>query len=50
MLVDREYDPGSYSLPWDGRDGRGRDVASGVYFYRTSIGAQEFQHRMVLLR
>jgi hypothetical protein len=26
--------PGSYSVTWDGRDGGGRPVSAGVYWYR----------------
>jgi flagellar hook assembly protein FlgD len=25
---------GKYTVTWDGRDGNGRNVANGVYFYR----------------
>ena len=28
---------GTYELPWDGRDGRGRTLASGVYFYACTL-------------
>ncbi len=37
-LVDRTESGGAYEAAWDGRDGTGRTVASGVYFARVSIG------------
>jgi len=33
-LVDEEQKPGFYTATWNGRDSSGRQVASGVYFYR----------------
>ncbi|KPJ58648.1 MAG: hypothetical protein AMJ46_13815 [Latescibacteria bacterium DG_63] len=49
-LVDAEQPPGSYTVTWDGRDARGREVASGVYLCR--LEAVEFTEtkRMVLVR
>jgi hypothetical protein len=38
-LVDERADPGFRSVEWDGRDGRGRPVASGVYFLRVEAEA-----------
>lgn len=35
-LVDDMQEPGSYVVQWDGKDHGGRDVGSGVYFYRLS--------------
>ena len=41
-LVNAPLDPGWHERFWHGRDDRGRDAASGVYFYRltTFDGAQ----------
>jgi len=33
-LVDRVHDPGEYSVDWDGRDSHGKEVSSGIYFYK----------------
>jgi flagellar hook assembly protein FlgD len=33
-LIRGYQQPGVYTVVWDGRDNRGQDVASGVYFYR----------------
>ncbi|MBN2226087.1 MAG: T9SS type A sorting domain-containing protein [candidate division Zixibacteria bacterium] len=41
---------GSYSLEWNGRDTSGRDVASGVYFYRVITTESVQTKKMVLLK
>jgi hypothetical protein len=42
---------GAYSLRWDGRDGRGRELATGVYLYRLRADAEVVATRkMVLMR
>ncbi len=38
-LVDGRADVGRHSVIWDGRDALGREVASGVYLYRLTTGA-----------
>ena len=37
-------------VSWDGRDGEGRPVPAGVYFYRVEAGARLATGRVVLLR
>jgi len=51
-LVDEEQVSGYYSVIWDGRDGKGKEVSSGIYFCRLEvIGLKaERTRRMVLLR
>ena len=55
-LVDKPQSGGQYGVVWDGRDGSGRPVASGVYVYRLQVrplggGPPQTQtRRMVLLR
>jgi hypothetical protein len=51
-LVHRMQPPGRYTVTWDGRDGTGHAVASGVYFYRLEAITRGFVEtkRMVLLR
>ncbi len=49
-LVDREQAPGYYSVRWDGRDGLGKEVSSGVYFYRLKAGNYTQIKRMILLK
>jgi len=50
VLVDQIQDAGHKSVIWDSRDEDGREVASGIYFYK--IGAENFQKtkKMVLLK
>jgi hypothetical protein len=49
-MVDDVRMPGSYVVAWDGRDSKGKEVASGIYFYR--LKAAEFTEcrKMVLLK
>ena len=49
-LVDEKLNPGEYDVVWNGNDGHGRAVSSGVYFYR--IEAAEFVNskKMLLLK
>lgn len=42
--------PGVYGFDWDGRDDEGREVASGVYFYRLQSATAREIRKMVLLR
>jgi hypothetical protein len=41
---------GRYRVPWDGRDGAGRPVGSGVYFYRIRAERFEASRRMLVLK
>jgi len=49
-LYSGHHDPGTHRVTWDGRDSRGRSVASGIYFVR--LDAREFSasRKMVLLK
>jgi immune inhibitor A len=49
-LVDRNEVPGQYSVLWDGYDDSGREVASGLYFYRLTRGDQNESKKMILLK
>ena len=50
VLVEDHRGAGHYEASWDGQDGNGRTVASGVYFYRLTTGAFVEDRKMVLLR
>ncbi|MGD8397050.1 MAG: FlgD immunoglobulin-like domain containing protein, partial [Candidatus Eiseniibacteriota bacterium] len=51
VLVDgAPVDAGRHAVRWDGRDGTGREVSSGVYFYRLEAGELASTRRGVLLR
>ncbi len=41
---------GRYAVLWDGRDGRGGHVASGVYFYRLEADDEALTKKMILLK
>ena len=49
-LVDGDREAGTHVVSWDGRDGFGEPVASGVYFCRLRVGDYRETRRMVLLR
>mgnify|MGYP000442144917 CR=1 FL=1 len=50
-LVDGTSEPGAYWVTWDGRDDRGRAVASGVYFYRLEAEGELVEvKKMILLQ
>jgi hypothetical protein len=41
---------GHYAETWDGRNMRGEEMASGVYFYRLDAGSFTQTKKMILLR
>lgn len=41
---------GVHEVRWDGRDGRGATVSSGVYLYRVAAGAESLTGKMALLK
>ena len=41
---------GVYSVRWDGRDGAGRPLASGLYIYQLRAGGREQTRKLLLLR
>ncbi|HLA40096.1 MAG TPA: FlgD immunoglobulin-like domain containing protein, partial [Candidatus Glassbacteria bacterium] len=49
-LVDGTEWPGRHSVQWDGKSDAGRDLPSGVYFYRMTAPGRTFTRKMVLLR
>jgi parallel beta-helix repeat protein len=49
-LVNEPQPAGRQSVVWDGRDDRGRGVASGVYFYRMTAGSFVQTRKMLLLK
>jgi hypothetical protein len=49
-LVDGNQPSGRYSLTWDGTDQVGQSVASGVYFYRLTVGRESIARQVTLMR
>ncbi|MGD1047199.1 MAG: FlgD immunoglobulin-like domain containing protein [Candidatus Krumholzibacteriaceae bacterium] len=49
-LVEGAKPAGVYGATWDGRDSRGGEVASGIYFYRLRAGAFDDTKKMALTR
>jgi hypothetical protein len=49
-LVDGQQDPGEHQVIWDGRDDRGEECSSGVYFYRLTAGERSIAKKLVLLK
>jgi flagellar hook assembly protein FlgD len=48
-LVDEHQSAGDHQAVWDGRDARGRRVASGVNVYRLQSGSEVGARRMLRL-
>ena len=49
-LVDESRGAGVHTVVWDGRDGRGRSLSSGVYLARLQAGAVRLVTRLTLLQ
>jgi hypothetical protein len=50
VLVDEEKPTGIYQSVWDGKDAEGKEVASGIYFYRLQAGKYDEVRKMVLVK
>jgi len=50
LLDELPLDAGYYEMSWDGRDGRGRALSSGVYFYRVSTETEQISAKATLLK
>jgi parallel beta-helix repeat protein len=51
LVKTRQY-PGQHKVLWDGKDDSGKEVASGIYFYRMKVSGLQLvkPRKMVLLR
>jgi hypothetical protein len=50
QLANRNYEAGRHEIVWDGRDSRGGETASGLYFFRMSTEDEVQTHKMLLVR
>jgi hypothetical protein len=49
-LVDEPKVAGGYEVIWDGKDDKGKNVASGIYFYQLTAEDYKKTKKMVLIR
>ncbi len=49
-LANRVMTPGEYSVTWDGRDSRNKEVGPGIYFYTFATPKGSIQKKMVVLK
>jgi len=49
-LIDQYLSAGDHSIIWDGRDGGGQRVSSGVYLYRLQAGEASMTKKMLLIK
>ena len=49
-LINNYYEPGVYSVMWDGLNNSGTNVASGIYFCKFTTGSFVETKKMILLR
>jgi FlgD Ig-like domain len=49
-LTDRTLPAGEYRITWDGKNDRGRELASGAYFYRLEADRDVQAKKLILLR
>ncbi len=49
-LVDEPKTPGNYEVNWDGKDEKGKEVSSGIYFYRLDTENYQKTKKMTLVK
>jgi hypothetical protein len=49
-LVEMHDEQGYKTVRWDGRDGAGSEIASGMYFYRLVAGKEILTRKMIMLK
>ena len=48
--LDMDTKSGLGSITWDGRDSNGKQVGSGIYFYKLTADKKEIVKKMILMR
>jgi len=49
-LINDSREAGTYAVVWNGRDRRGLEVPSGIYFYTLEVGKRVFKRKLTLLK
>ncbi len=49
-LLDQEYEPGSHSIVFDGKDDQGEGIASGIYFVRAENNDQRVMKKIMMIK
>ena len=49
-LISGELDAGYHSVAWNGDDGSGKSVSSGIYFYKIETGDFRMTRKMIMLK
>ncbi len=49
-LIKNYFQKGNHSIVWDGKDANGKQVSSGVYFYKLITNTKEYQKKMLLMK
>jgi hypothetical protein len=49
QLADGNLGPGIYSVTWNGKDDNGKEVGSGVYFFKLSVDGRSVSRKMLRL-
>jgi len=49
-MVKKHQLAGTYTITWDGKDSKGNDVSSGIYFYRIKAGDFSAERKMTYLK
>ena len=49
-LVNQKQKPGDYEVVFNCHSGEGRNLTSGVYFYKLNVGEYQFVKKMLLLK
>ena len=50
ILYGKYHSEGEYDAIWDGKDALGKEVISGLYFYRITVGGKQVTGKMVVQR
>ena len=49
-LTDGFYEKGTYTIDWNGKDNKGSNIVSGVYFYKILVDDNSFTKKMLFVK